>query len=63
MKLQALYSVLLLATARAQSFPMPEVVAVAMRDGIHLSTDVYGAETGARKPALLLRTPYNKRGG
>src|SRR5262245_13214433 len=33
---------------------------VPMRDGIHLATDVYGAEATVRKPVLLLRTPYDK---
>jgi putative CocE/NonD family hydrolase len=33
-----------------------------MRDGIHLATDVYGAEPDVRKPVLLMRTPYDKRG-
>ena len=31
-----------------------------MRDGVHLATDVYGAEPGVRKAVLLLRTPYDK---
>jgi putative CocE/NonD family hydrolase len=35
---------------------------VTMRDGVRLATDVYGAEGEARKPALLMRTPYNKNG-
>lgn len=34
-----------------------------MRDGVRLATDLYGVETGVRKPVLLLRTPYNKDGG
>src|SRR5262249_7180386 len=33
-----------------------------MRDGMHLATDVYGAEGEGRKPVLLMRTPYNKNG-
>jgi predicted acyl esterase len=33
---------------------------VPMRDGVRLATDVYGAESGVRKPVLLLRTPYDK---
>ena len=37
-------------------------VAVPMRDGVQLSADVYVPE-GAPVPALLLRTPYNKRVG
>jgi putative CocE/NonD family hydrolase len=36
---------------------------VPMRDSIRLATDVYGAEAGVRKPVLLLRTPYDKKGG
>jgi hypothetical protein len=39
-----------------------QTYAVAMRDGIHLSTDVYGAVSGFPKPVLLMRTPYDKRG-
>ena len=35
---------------------------VAMRDGVRLATDIYGAEPGVRRSALLLRTPYNKGG-
>jgi putative CocE/NonD family hydrolase len=35
---------------------------VVMRDGIHLSADVYGAKPNTRKPALLMRTPYDKHG-
>src|SRR2546429_9047183 len=33
-----------------------------MPDGVRLATDVYGAEGEARKPVLLMRTPYNKNG-
>ena len=40
-----------------ETFPVP------MRDGVRLVTDVYGAEAGVRKPVLLLRTPYDKKGG
>ena len=47
---------------RAQTPPEPHTYAVPMRDGVHLATDVYGAEPGVRKPVLLLRTPYDKRG-
>ena len=35
---------------------------VPMRDDVRLATDVYGAEGEARKPALLMRTPYNMNG-
>jgi putative CocE/NonD family hydrolase len=34
---------------------------VPMRDGVHLSTDLYLPPGGAPAPALLMRTPYNKR--
>ncbi len=34
-----------------------------MRDGVRLSTDVYGAGDLVRKPVLLMRTPYGKDGG
>ena len=40
-----------------------ETFLVSMRDGVRLATDVYGAEAGVRKPVLLLRTPYDKKGG
>jgi putative CocE/NonD family hydrolase len=40
-----------------------ETFLVPMRDGVRLATDVYGAEAGVRKPVLLLRTPYDKKGG
>jgi uncharacterized protein len=35
-------------------------VAVSMRDGVALATDVYIPEAGGRFPALLQRTPYDK---
>jgi uncharacterized protein len=43
----------------------PKTVMVAMRDGVHLATDVYlpvrnGAPADGKFPALLERTPYNK---
>ncbi|MEO7651994.1 MAG: CocE/NonD family hydrolase, partial [Bryobacteraceae bacterium] len=37
-------------------------VEVAMRDGIRLATDIYGADPTGRKPVLLARTPYDKTG-
>src|SRR5215469_7147240 len=57
------FPLLLLPTlvTRGQSQSQPHTFAVPMRDGIHLATDVYGAEVGVRKPALLTRTPYDKR--
>jgi putative CocE/NonD family hydrolase len=54
--------ILLVAASQALTAAEPRVYAVAMRDGIHLSTDVYGATAGEKKPVLLMRTPYNKRG-
>ena len=42
------------ATSGKRTFRIP------MRDGVHLATDVYGAEPGVRKAVLLLRTPYDK---
>lgn len=40
------------------SFPVP------MRDGIHLSTDVYvPAGLNEKVPAVLIRTPYGKEDG
>ena len=49
--------------------PIPTIlqdVAVPMRDGIELSTDVYlpagwDAASGVKLPTLLTRTPYGKR--
>src|SRR5262245_12100759 len=40
----------------------PQIQQVPMRDGIRLATDVYGVTSGDRRPALLMRTPYDKRG-
>ena len=39
-------------------------VMIAMRDGVHLATDIYLPETGLNEalPALLERTPYDKEG-
>ena len=59
---QTLLSFLLFATLSALNgaAPQKQTFRVAMRDGVHLATDVYGAEPGVRKPVLLLRTPYDK---
>ena len=38
-------------------------VAVAMRDGTELSTDVYRPDEPGPHPAIVLRTPYDKRNG
>src|SRR6187551_664120 len=40
----------------------PRTTMVAMRDGVRLATDVYGADGNIRKPVLLTRTPYDKKG-
>src|SRR5580704_12688234 len=53
---------LLVFTAWAQTAEPPQTWAVTMRDGIHLATDVYGADPNTRKPALLMRTPYDRHG-
>lgn len=37
-----------------------ETITVPMRDGILLSTDIYGEVAGRPLPVLLMRTPYNK---
>ena len=39
-----------------------ETCHVAMRDGVRLATDVYLPNRPARVPAVLARTPYDKRG-
>lgn len=63
MKFPALCLLFLFPAAnRAQTPASPQVHQVAMRDGIRLATDVYGAMAEARRPALLMRTPYNKQG-
>ena len=38
-------------------------IAVPMRDGVRLATDIYGADDLVPKPVLLTRTPYGKDGG
>ena len=49
-------------------FVVKSNVAVAMRDGVKLATDVYlpargGAVVPGKHPVILARTPYNKSGG
>jgi putative CocE/NonD family hydrolase len=39
-----------------------ENVKIPMRDGVNLTADVYRPDAPGRLPALLLRTPYSKRG-
>jgi putative CocE/NonD family hydrolase len=41
--------------------PVQHDVRVPMRDGVQLSTDLYLPADGRPAPALLMRTPYNKR--
>ena len=41
---------------------MDHNVQVAMRDGVHLSTDIYLPDAPGRHPALLWRTPYSNNG-
>lgn len=36
-------------------------VQVPMRDGVHLATDVYLPKANGRWPAVLVRTPYNRK--
>ena len=51
------------AAASASDFRLMSDVMVAMRDSIHLATDVYLPTTpasGGRFPVILERTPYNK---
>ena len=35
-------------------------VEIPMRDGVRLSANVFRPDTGARVPAILIRTPYGK---
>jgi uncharacterized protein len=62
MKCLKIASLLLVVAIRAQTLAELHTYAVAMRDGTHLATDVYGIDRGAKKPALLMRTPYDKAG-
>jgi putative CocE/NonD family hydrolase len=39
-----------------------ETVAVPMRDGVRLATDIYRSGTAPKGPVVLMRTPYNKAG-
>lgn len=61
------FLLLLLSLAPAQDFTVETNVAVPMRDGIALATDIYfPATNGVKKPGkfpvILSRTPYNKSG-
>lgn len=47
----------------SESFRLDKSVQIPMRDGVHLSTDLYFPEGGAlRRPVILIRTPYGKQG-
>ncbi len=49
----------------SRDIPGAETFMVAMSDGVRLATDVIlpkGAKPGQRFPAVLIRTPYNRRG-
>jgi uncharacterized protein len=61
MKRYALMAAALLGCRATIELKAQQTYAVTMRDGIHLSTDVYGVVSGVRKPVLLTRTPYDKR--
>ena len=39
-----------------------ENVQIPMQDGVKLTADIYRPDAQGRFPALVLRTPYNKRG-
>ena len=39
---------------------LKETHMVAMRDGVHLATDIYRPNNDRQHPAILYRTPYNK---
>jgi len=63
MRLSALCWLHLFTAGRlAQIATFPQTHQVMMRDGICLATDVYGSTLEVRRPALLMRTPYNKGG-
>jgi putative CocE/NonD family hydrolase len=51
---------LLLAAWAAAAPVVRQTLKMAMRDDVELATDVYGAESGGKRPVLLMRTPYNK---
>jgi putative CocE/NonD family hydrolase len=46
----------------AHAVVVDENVRIPMRDGVELVADVYRPDSPERFPALVLRTPYNKRG-
>ena len=59
----AIFALILSAPAWCDDAPVArQTVEVAMRDGIRLATDIYGADPAQRKPVLLARTPYDKTG-
>ena len=47
----------------SESVRLEKSVQIPMRDGVHLSTDIYFPEGGdAHRPVILIRTPYGKQG-
>jgi uncharacterized protein len=48
------------AVETARPLPAHRDVMVAMRDGVHLATDVYLPPGGGPLPVVLMRTPYDK---
>jgi putative CocE/NonD family hydrolase len=50
-------------TASSLELLLTRNLRVAMRDGVHLSTDVYRDPRRRQSPTLLVRTPYGKTGG
>ena len=62
-KLVIFAGLLLAVTAPGANAPVVSEadVRVPMRDGVHLSTNVFRPAGGARYPTVLVRTPYGKR--
>src|SRR5450432_2403105 len=50
----------LIAAALLAEQPGKQTIKLPVRDEVELSTDVYGADAGGKRPVLLMRTPYNK---
>jgi putative CocE/NonD family hydrolase len=47
----------------SEAVRLEKSVQIPMRDGVHLSTDIYFPEGGdAHRPVILIRTPYGKQG-
>ncbi len=60
--LSAVLIVTLFLARHAASAAVPKTIAVPMRDGVKLSTDVYLPEGDRPWPVALLRSPYGKAG-